>query len=136
MKKIVLVGGCFDILHPGHIIFLEKSKQVGDVLVVMLESDEKIKKIKGENRPIHNQKARALVLKALKFVDEVILLPNLKSEQEYDRIIKKIKPSIIAVTFGDPDIHHKKRSAKLVGAKLKFVVRRLKNHATSSLLDY
>ena len=136
MKKIVLVGGCFDILHPGHIIFLEKSKQVGDVLVVMLESDEKIKKIKGENRPIHNQKARALVLKALKFVDEVILLPNLKTEKEYDQVIKKIKPDIIAVTFGDPDIHHKKRSAKLVGAKLKFVVRRLKNHATSSLLDY
>lgn len=136
MKKIVLVGGCFDILHPGHIVFLEKSKQVGDKLVVMLESDEKIKKIKGENRPIHNQKARALVLKALKFVDEVILLPNLKTEKEYDKVIKKIKPDIIAVTFGDPDIRYKKRSAKLVGAKLKFVVRRLKNYATSNLLDY
>lgn len=138
MKKIktVLVGGCFDILHPGHVIFLQKAKRLGDRLVVLLESDRKIKKLKGVNRPVHNQKERSLVLKALKFVDSIVLLDFIESDQEYDEIIKKIKPDIIATTLGDPDIFYKKRSAELVGAKLKYVTKRIKGHSTSKLVDY
>lgn len=133
-KAIVLAGGCFDVLHPGHVIFLEKAKRAGDRLIVLLESDEKIKKIKGVNRPVHNQQERALVLKALKFVDEVILLPYMATKKEYDDLIQKIKPDIIAVTFEDPQIHHKIRSAKLVGAKLKYVTRLTGNHSTTKVL--
>lgn len=133
-KRVVLAGGCFDVLHPGHVIFLEKAKRAGDRLIVLLESDEKIKEIKGVNRPVHSQKERALVLKALKFVDEVILLPYMATEKEYDAVIQKIKPDIIAVTFGDPQIHHKIRSAKLVGAKLKYVTRLTGNHSTTKVL--
>lgn len=139
MKKIgkvtVLVGGCFDVLHPGHIIFLEKAKKAGDILIVLLESDQKIKKIKGVNRPVHNQKERAVVLKALKFVDSVVPLPYIATEREYDKFVQKIKPDIIAVTSGDPQNYHKKRSAKLVGAKLKFVTKRIGNHSTTKLLN-
>lgn len=133
-KRVVLAGGCFDVLHPGHIIFLEKAKKAGDKLVVILESDEKIKKIKGVKRPVHNQKERTLVLKALKFVDEVILLPYLATEKEYDDLVQKIKPDVIAVTFGDPQIHHKIRSAKLSGAKLKYVTRLISHHSTTKVL--
>jgi len=85
-KKIVLVGGCFDILHPGHVIFLEKAKKVGDILFVLLESDEKVKKIKGANRPIHNQKMRAKVLSVLCCVDYIVMLPFLKSDTDYDKL--------------------------------------------------
>ncbi len=132
---VVLVGGCFDILHPGHIIFLQKAKKAGDKLVVLLESDEKIKKLKGTSRPVHNQKERSLVLKALRFVDEVVLLPNIQTEEEYDEIIKKIKPDIIAATYGDSQNQYKKRSAKLVGAKLKLVTKLIGNYSSSKILD-
>lgn len=133
-KKIVLVGGCFDILHPGHVIFLRKAKQAGDYLVVLLESDKKVNELKGVGRPIHHQRDRALVLRSIKFVDKVVMLPFMKNDQAYDEIIKKIKPDIIATTFGDKNIHHYQRSAKSTGAKLKFVTKFFKGHSTSSIL--
>lgn len=134
-KTVVLVGGCFDILHPGHVIFLEKAKKIGDWLIVLLESDEKIKKLKGMNRPVHNQQQRAQILKALKFVDEVILLPYLETEQQYDSFVQKINPDIIAATEGDPQNHHKKRSAERVGAKFKCVTKVVGNYSTSKILN-
>lgn len=134
-KKLVLVGGCFDILHPGHLIFLQKAKKVGDTLVVLLESDEKIKKLKGVNRPVHTQKTRAFILKALKFVDRVILLPNMKNDSDYERLVKKIKPDIIAATEGSTDNHLKKRAAQLVGAKFIYVTKMIGNHSSSAILS-
>lgn len=134
-KKIVLVGGCFDILHPGHIIFLKKAKQAGDFLVVLLESDQRVRELKGEGRPIHSQKERATVLKAIKFIDNVVMLPYMKNDQEYDLLIKKMKPDIIATTLGDKNIHHYQRSAKKAGAQLKFVTKFIKGYSTTKILD-
>ncbi len=74
MKK-VLVGGCFDLLHFGHIKFLEEAKKSGDYLVVALESDENVRRTKGETRPIHTQEQRKAMLESLTCVDEVIMLP-------------------------------------------------------------
>lgn len=134
--KIVLVGGCFDILHPGHIIFLEKAKKVGDYLVVLLESDKKVRILKGINRPVHNQKDRAKVLSAIKYVDLIIPLPFLEKDQDYDQIIAKISPDVIATTQGALDNHFKKRSAKKVGAKLKFVTKMIGNHSSSKIINH
>lgn len=133
-SKIVLVGGCFDVLHPGHVIFLEKAKKAGDKLVVLLESDEKVRQLKGVKRPVHTQKERARVLLALKSVDQVILLPNITSVDEYDAFVKKVKPDIIAATVGDKSEHHQ-RSAKLVGAKIKYVTKVIGNHSTTRILN-
>lgn len=133
-KKIVLVGGCFDILHPGHIIFLEKAKKMGDYLVVLLESDEKIRKVKGGSRPFFSQKERAKILQALCCVDEVINLPDINSDQAYDQIIGKIKPDIIAATYGYTNTYHYRRVARLTGAKLKFVTKKIGNYSTSQIL--
>jgi rfaE bifunctional protein nucleotidyltransferase chain/domain len=102
----VLVGGCFDLLHKGHISFLKKAKKAGDKLVVLLESDEKIKKLKGESRPVQIQEVRAKALSGLGFVDEIIKLPFMDSDKDYDELVKKIKPDIIAVTEGYPGIAH------------------------------
>lgn len=132
--KTVLVGGCFDILHPGHVIFLEKAKKMGNRLIVLLESDEKVKKLKGVNRPVHTQKDRAKVLSALRFVDSVICLPFMKEEAEYDKVIAKIRPDIIAVTKGYANIDYHKRSAAKVGAKLKYVTNIVGDYSTSKLL--
>lgn len=135
-KKIVLAGGCFDVLHPGHVVFLEKAKKAGDLLVVLLESDEKIKKIKGVNRPVHTQKERAQVLSALRFVDYVVMLPFMVMEQDYDQIISKIKPDIIALTKGYANANHHERSAKQVGAKLKYITKIIGDHSTSRILGH
>ena len=135
VKKVVLVGGCFDVLHPGHIIFLQKAKAAGDYLIVLLESDERIKKLKGIKRPVHDQKMRALMLYAVRYVDQVISLPDLKKDEDYEKIVAKIKPDIIAVTKGGSDYHHEKRVAKLVGAELKYVTKMIGNYSTTAILN-
>lgn len=133
-QTIVLVGGCFDILHLGHVIFLEKAKRVGDILIVFLESDQKVKKLKGTNRPLYSQKDRAKILAALKAVDFVIKLPFLKTDHEYDELVVKIKPDVIAVTHGNVNSHHQ-RIAKLIGAKLRPVTKIIGNYSTSRILS-
>ena len=99
--KVVLVGGCFDILHYGHISFLEKAKSLGDCLIVALESDENVKKLKGPGRPIHNQNQRKKMLESLRFVNKVIALPPMKSDSDYEKLVRKVNPDIIAITQGD-----------------------------------
>src|SRR3989344_1704766 len=134
MKK-VLVGGCFDLLHEGHIIFLKKAKEAGNYLIVLLESDEKIRKLKGKGRPIQSQKIRAKALEELGFVDQVIPLPFMETEIEYDDLVKKIKPDVIAVTEGYTDDAFHKRSADLVGAELKYVSKVVGDYSTYRLLS-
>lgn len=133
-KSLVLVGGCFDVLHPGHVVFLKKAKKAGDYLLVLLESDQKIRQLKGEGRPVHTQKERAKNLSALGFVDFIICLPWLKTDLEYDELILKIKPDIIAATYGDGNIEHKKRVALKIGAKLVFVTKIIGEYSTSKIL--
>lgn len=120
-KKTVVVGGCFDILHIGHIQFLKEAKKCGDVLILLLESDENVRKLKGENRPIFTQMERAEVLSALSTVDFVILLPLMTSDADYNHIITTIKPHIIAVTEHDPLMKEKERQAKQVGGKIAII---------------
>ena len=132
-KKIVLVGGCFDILHVGHIKFLENAKKSGEILFVLLESDKTVSKIKGKNRPINNQMDRALILASLNFTDYIVLLDELKNNNEYDNLVKKINPNIIAVTKNDKQIVHNMRQAKLINAKVQVVTNRLKDKSSTKL---
>lgn len=134
INKIVLVGGCFDVLHPGHVLFLEKAKKAGDFLIVLLESDEKIKQLKGQDRPFFNQIERAKVLQSIKYVDQVILLPSIKSDFEYEQIVKKLKPDIIAATKGSPDNYHKERIARSIGAEFKYVTKLIGDYSTTNIL--
>lgn len=133
-KTIVLAGGCFDILHPGHVVFLKKAKAAGDSLVVFLESDEKVCQLKGVGRPVHPQSGRAQVLSSLSAVDYVVLLPFLRSDAEYDELVIRLKPDIIAATRKEENISHFLRAAKLSGAKLKFVTKVVGNYSTSKIL--
>lgn len=132
-KKTVLAGGCFDILHLGHITFLEKARSKGDYLILLLESDQKIKQQKGNDRPINDQKTRAKILSLIQVVDLIIMLPLLDADSDYDQLITKLSPDIIAITKDDPQLLHKKRQAKLTNAKLIEVVARIKNQSTSRL---
>ncbi len=90
-KKIVFTNGCFDILHRGHIEYLYKAKNLGDVLVIGLNSDPSIKRLKGDKRPINQEMDRAMVLAAIEFVDFVIIF----NEDTPYNLIKKIVPDIL-----------------------------------------
>lgn len=132
---IVLAGGCFDILHPGHIAFLEAAKSHGDRLVVLLESDEQIKKIKGDGRPVNSQLIRAKNIAEQTHATDVILLKGITSDNEYDRIVTLIKPAIIATTQNDPFIYHKDRQARLVNGVVKKVIDRLEDYSTTKIIQ-
>jgi rfaE bifunctional protein nucleotidyltransferase chain/domain len=115
-KRIVLVGGCFDVIHYGHIQFLKQARALGDYLVVALESDENVKRRKGESRPIHTQVQRKHMLEAITYVDQVYSLPTMEKDTDYFTLVQKIRPHIIAVTQGDPYLEHKQKQATTIGA--------------------
>ena len=82
-RLVILTGGCFDILHIGHIRFLEEAKKLGGNLFILLESDKKVKELKGKNRPIFSQKERAHTLASLVSVDHIIMLPPLANTKYF-----------------------------------------------------
>ena len=98
-KKIVFTNGCFDLLHVGHIKYLSQAKDLGDILIIGLNSDKSVKKLKGNNRPINSFEDRAKLLAALKSVDLVIMF----EEQTPENLIKEIIPDVL-VKGGDYDI--------------------------------
>lgn len=89
-KKIVFTNGCFDILHIGHVRYLKKSAQFGDILIIGLNSDGSVKRLKGETRPINNEQDRAELLSELGFVDYVVIF----DEDTPEKLLDEIKPNI------------------------------------------
>lgn len=95
-KKVVFTNGCFDLLHRGHIEYLKKAKRLGDILIVGLNSDCSVRKIKGKGRPIQKQADRAAILASLYFVDYVFIFNELTPF----KLISKLIPDIL-VKGGD-----------------------------------
>jgi D-glycero-beta-D-manno-heptose 1-phosphate adenylyltransferase len=89
--KIVFTNGCFDILHLGHVDYLEKARALGDKLIVGLNTDSSVKKIKGPNRPVNDDYSRARIMASLEFVDAVILF---EEDTPFD-LISYLKPDIL-----------------------------------------
>ena len=90
-EEVVFTNGCFDLLHPGHIQYLQEARQLGSRLVVGTNSDSSIKRLKGANRPIINEKGRLLALAALEAVDAVILF----EEDTPLRLIEALIPDVL-----------------------------------------
>lgn len=99
--KIVFTNGCFDVLHFGHVQYLLKAKKLGDLLVVGLNSDASVRRLKGESRPINGEKERAFVLAALAFVDYVVVF----EEDTPKELIEVVKPNVL-VKGGDYKIEN------------------------------
>lgn len=95
-KKVIFTNGCFDILHRGHVEYLTKAADLGDILIVGLNSDESVKRIKGVNRPILDQQTRSLILASFTFINYVVIF----KEDTPEEIIKIIKPDVL-VKGGD-----------------------------------
>jgi D-beta-D-heptose 7-phosphate kinase/D-beta-D-heptose 1-phosphate adenosyltransferase len=90
-KRLVLTNGCFDLLHAGHIMLFSASKQLGDILVVAIDDDESVKKLKGSGRPVLNAKERSRILSALDAVDYVVVF----SSHELKKLIEIIQPDVL-----------------------------------------
>lgn len=90
-EEVVFTNGCFDILHLGHIDYLEKSRALGNKLVIGLNSDSSVRRIKGEERPLNNEYSRARILAALSFVDAVVFF----SEDTPKELISQLLPDIL-----------------------------------------
>ena len=90
-KTIVFTNGCFDIIHGGHIEFLQKAKAMGDLLVVGLNSDESVRELKGEGRPIKSEGERANIISALKYVDYITIFDDDTPEE----VIREVQPDIL-----------------------------------------
>lgn len=129
-KKIVFTNGCFDILHVGHIDYLASAKSMGDVLVVGLNSDSSVRKIKGKGRPINSERDRARVLSALSAVDYISIF----SEPTPENLIKKVKPGIL-VKGGDWKIKDIVGGdfVKSYGGKVR-IISFVKGYSTTSLI--
>ena len=109
-QKIVFTNGCFDILHAGHVRYLNAAKALGDVLIVGLNSDESVRRLKGEGRPVNPAADRAEVLAGLRAVDHVVVFGEATAEE----LVRQLKPDIY-VKGGDYSLETLPE-AKIVGS--------------------
>lgn len=126
-KRVVFTNGCFDILHAGHVSYLEKAKKLGDILVVGLNSNDSVKRLKGDSRPINDENDRAMILRALDCVDFVIIF----DEDTPLRLIREICPDIL-VKGADY------KNKEIVGSQIAREVRLIdfvENKSTSKIVE-
>ncbi len=130
-KVIVFTNGCFDIIHRGHVEYLQKAKFYGDMLIVGLNSDVSVRRIKGKPRPYQNEQDRAAILNALKMVDMVVIF----DEDIPLELICELKPDIL-IKGGDYDAHSiiGAKEVESWGGSVK-IIPFLKGYGTSKLVD-
>jgi rfaE bifunctional protein nucleotidyltransferase chain/domain len=130
-NKIVFTNGCYDLIHSGHIDLLSKSKSKGDKLIVGLNSDRSVKKLKGNDRPIQNFDDRAIILDAINSVDMVVGF----DDDNPDKIIKELLPNIL-VKGGDYSIDNVIGADTVIshGGSVE-IIDLIPDKSTSSLID-
>jgi len=132
-EKLVLTNGCFDLLHVGHVRYLQAARALGDALAVAINGDEAVRELKGEGRPINRDMERAELVAALGCVDYVVIFPEVRATQ----LLEKVRPSIY-VKGGDytPDTLHPEERAVLerLGAEIRILPFE-KGHSTSILIE-
>ncbi|MFZ5438330.1 MAG: adenylyltransferase/cytidyltransferase family protein [Patescibacteria group bacterium] len=136
IEKKVLVTGVFDVLHQEHINFLLAAKKYGTKLVIGLESDHRVRQLKGKNRPIFNQQQRKKNLEKLAIADKVFILPEkFNTKADHLRLIKKLKPAVLAVSSHTAHLKEKQAIMKEVGGELKIVYQHNPAVSSSKLIN-
>ena len=130
-SKIVFTNGCFDIIHAGHVRYLQKAKNAGDVLIVALNSDSSMRKIKGEKRPIVPQKERAEVVASLKSVDYVTLF----TEKTPIKLIEYLRPDILVKGADWPEDQIVGRDSVLSWGGKVFLIPVVKGVSTTKIIE-
>ena len=130
-KTIAFTNGCFDIIHEGHIFSLSAAAKEADILIVGVNADASVKKLKGESRPVNNQQSRALVLASLLMVDAVIIF----DEDTPLEIIKQIKPDVL-VKGGDYLLKDIAGSSEVIASGGQVIINPLlKGFSTSAIIN-
>lgn len=118
-KSLTLVTGVFDLLHEEHQIFLQKAKKLGDLLLVGLESDKRVRSMKGEGRPINDQDTRLKNLTRWQLADFIFVLPeNFSKSEDHRHLIEQIRPDFMAVSSHTSFKDKKENILQEFGAKL------------------
>ena len=126
-NKIVWVNGCFDVIHIGHIKMLEHARSLGNFLVVGIDSDSRVKELKGDSRPINTQDDRSELLRALRFVDDVVIFD---SDESLRNNISKCGASLIVVG-------EEYRNKGVIGSEIAEVsyFKRIEGYSSTSIID-
>jgi D-beta-D-heptose 7-phosphate kinase/D-beta-D-heptose 1-phosphate adenosyltransferase len=130
-KKIVFTNGCFDLLHVGHVRYLQEARNLGDLLVVGINTDASVKRLKGPTRPIQNENDRAEILAALGCVDFTVLF----EEDTPENLIKQVRPDVL-VKGGDWKIEQIAGGdfVKSIGGQV-FSLKFVEGKSTTSLIE-
>jgi D-beta-D-heptose 7-phosphate kinase / D-beta-D-heptose 1-phosphate adenosyltransferase len=135
-QRLVLVTGVFDVLHQEHINFLKKAKIEGDVLLVGLETDERVQKIKGNDRPVNRQTERVTNLEQIDLADLVFVLPNeFETDEEHEALIRRLKPMVLAVSSQTPFIATKQSIMSKVGGEVMVVHQHNPTISTTQIIN-
>jgi rfaE bifunctional protein nucleotidyltransferase chain/domain len=132
-KKLVVTNGCFDLLHVGHVRYLQAARALGDALAVGVNGDQSVSELKGENRPINNERDRAEVLAALACVDFVTVFPEARAT----RLLEMVRPSIYAKggDYTPATLNAEERAVlEKIGAEIRIIPFE-KGYSTSGLLE-
>ncbi|HSV61852.1 MAG TPA: adenylyltransferase/cytidyltransferase family protein [Chthoniobacterales bacterium] len=132
-RKLVFTNGCFDLLHVGHVRYLEAARALGDALLVAINGDESVRGLKGEGRPLNRESDRAEIVAALGCVDHVVIFPELRATA----LLEKVRPAIY-VKGGDytaDSLHAEERNAlERIGTEIRILPFEA-GHSTSGLLE-
>lgn len=129
--KLVFTNGCFDVLHRGHIYYLSRARELGDLLVLGLNSDESVSRLKGPGRPVNQQQARAEVLAGLAFVDHIVIFP----EDTPLNLINAVRPHVL-IKGGDYKVDEivGYQEVRSWGGSVK-TIPLLKGYSSTSIID-
>lgn len=132
----MFVTGIFDLLHIEHVRFLEAAKNLGGKLIVGIESDNRVKRLKGDGRPIMAQDERKQMLQALRCVDQVFVLPEkFDTSEDYLRVMRQVKPDFYAVSDQSPYLDTKYIICRQAGVKLRVVRPYNPEYSTTKLIE-
>lgn len=136
LKRVVLVTGVFDLLHQEHLNFLRKARAAGNYLVVGIESDSRVRKMKGPDRPVEGQQLRLQKVMDTSFVDEVAILPEAFYLPEHHRsLLALIRPHILAISSHTPYQEPKRQLVELFGGQLRIVHEHNPEVSTSKIIE-
>jgi rfaE bifunctional protein nucleotidyltransferase chain/domain len=132
-RRLVLTNGCFDLLHVGHVRYLQAARALGDALVVAINGDESVRALKGEGRPLNREGDRAEVIAALECVNYVVIFPEVRATQ----LLEKVRPSIY-VKGGDYTVEtldlEERQVLEKIGAEIRILPFQ-QGHSTSGLIQ-
>jgi D-glycero-beta-D-manno-heptose 1-phosphate adenylyltransferase len=132
---LVVATGVFDLLHIGHLRFLEAARELGDALAVGVESDERVRRWKGPARPIQSEEDRSALIGALRVVDGVFPIGGERVDPGYYAgLFRPMGARYLAVTADDPFLEEKREAMAGIGVELRIVTPRIENYSTSRLI--